>query len=278
MDALLSAKNVKKSYAGFCLDSVSLQVPKGSIVGLIGENGAGKTTLIKCILGLAKARGEISLLPETPEGRDLRQDLGVVLGAPGIPANLTVLQVEKIMAATYDRWSRSRFMDYCRQFSIREDSRISELSAGAKMKLGLAIALSHRAKLLILDEPAAGLDPVARDALNDILFDFTRDESCGVLISSHILSDLERVCDYIAFLHAGKLVFFEEKDRLLERFGIYRCSPEERSALPKGAVLGLRRTTYGDEVLIDKTIASEVETGRTTIEDIMVLMVKGGQK
>lgn len=278
MDALLRIENVKKSYAGFHLDSVSLQVPKGSIVGLIGENGAGKTTLIKCILGLAKAKGEISLLPETPVGRDLRQDLGVVLGEPGIPANLKVYQVEKIMAATYDQWSPSKFAEYCRQFSINRESKFAELSSGAKMKLGLAIALSHWAKLLILDEPAAGLDPVARDQLNDILFDFTREEDHGVLISSHILSDLERVCDYIAFLHGGALVFFEEKDRLLERFGIYRCSEEERKALPKEAVMGLRRSTYGEEVLIDKTLAPHVNTGRTTIEDIMVLMVKGGQK
>ena len=277
MQYLLRTENLTKQYGTFCMGPVRLEILKGCIVGLIGENGAGKSTFIKSILGLVHAAGQVSLLPDTPAGRDVRQDLGVVLGTPMIPNQLKVKKLEKIMAATYDRWDSALFQSYCQQFSIEKNSRFRTLSAGTKMKLGLAVALSHHPQFLILDEPAAGLDPVARDELNDILFEFTREEDHGVLISSHILSDLERVCDYIAFIHKGKLLFMEEKDRLLERYGICRCSEEERKQLPETAVVGLRHTTYGEEVLIDKTQASQIETGHTTIEDIMVLMVKGGQ-
>lgn len=278
MDALLKMQDVEKRFSRFRLGPVSLTVPKGSVVGLIGENGAGKTTLIKAALGLNRAEGQISVLPDTPAGRDVRQGLGVVLGSPGIPDGFTIGQVERIMAATFDRWDRELFWKYADRFCLPENTRFKNFSDGAKMKLGLAVALSHHPRLLILDEPGAGLDPVARDQLNDILFEFTRDEDHGVLISSHILSDLERVCDYIAFLHQGRMVFFDEKDRLLERYGILRCSEEERLALPKAAVLGMRHTAYGNEVLIDKRQVPDGETGCTTIEDIMVMMLKGERR
>lgn len=278
MDDLLMMKGVCKGYDEFWLGPVDLRVPKGSIVGLIGENGAGKTTLMKAALGLVQSLGEVALLPDTPAGRDPRQDLGVVLGTIGVPGSMRLWQVERIMAGTYDRWDREMFADWRGKFDLPENARFSALSSGGKMILGLGVALCHHPRLLILDEPAAGLDPVARDVLNDILFDFTREEDHGVLISSHLLSDLEKTCDYIAFLHKGSMKFFEEKDRLLERYGILRCSQEEREKLPKEAVKGLRRGAYGEEVLIDREQLPGAETGHATIEDIMVMMLREERK
>ena len=275
MDELLWAKDLSTHRGTFFLGPLNIQVPKGSIVGLVGENGAGKTTLIQSLLGLCWSRGETVILPDTPAGQDYRQDLGVVFGDPGLPANIYPYQIDEIMYAAYDNWDGEKFRHLLSKFNLPETGKYADLSQGGKKKLELAIALSHDPKLLILDEPGAGLDPVARDQLNDILFDFTRDEEHGVLVSSHILSDLERICDYIAFLHGGMLVFFEEKDRLLERYGIYRCSAQERMALPKAAVMGYRHGSYGDEVLINKAVRPDLETGITTVEDIMVLMVKG---
>lgn len=277
MDALLAIKELQTHRGEFFLGPVTMEIPRGTIVGLIGENGAGKSTLIKSALGLCWRRGEVRILPDNPPDRDWRQDVGVVMDNPGMPDYIYPYQVEEIMSQVYENWDKEYFLQLLNRLDLPDNRKFSDLSSGGKKKMELAIAMSHAPKLLILDEPAAGLDPVARDQLCDMLMDYTREEDRAVLISSHILSDLERICDYIAFLHNGELVFFEEKDRLLEKFGIYRCSKEERMALPRAAIRGFRSGPYGEEVLICKNQLPQLQTGITTIEDIMVLMVKGAK-
>lgn len=278
MDVLLRTEKLKKRLGGFTLGPVSLEVPKGSIVGLIGRNGAGKTTFIKSVLGLLHPQGTVELLPDTPPKWDVRQDLGIVLGKPQFPGSLYCAQISNLMEMVYDRWSRDQFYWYTFKYGIPQNTGYKSMSAGTQMMLNLIIALSHSPRLLILDEPAANLDPVARDNINDLLFEFTREEDHGILVSSHIISDLERVCDYIAFLHNGKLLFFQEKDRLLERYGLFHCTPEALAALPSEAVKGLRHSQYGEEVLIDRQVLPQLPTNLVSVEDIMVLMARGVER
>lgn len=278
MDALLRVEKLKKRLGGFKLGPLSLEVHRGSIVGLIGRNGAGKTTLLKSVLGLLHPEGTVELLPDTPPGRDVRQDLGIVLGKPQFPGSLRFEELSRLMGRIYDRWNYQQFYWYALKYGIPRNIDYKAMSAGTQMMLNLIMALSHGPRLLILDEPAANLDPVARDTINDLLFEFTREEDHGVLVSSHIISDLERVCDYIAFLHNGHLLLFQEKDRILEQYGLYSCTAEALKELPPGAVKGLRHSPFGEEVLIDRELLPQLRTAPASLEDIMVLMAKGAEK
>lgn len=278
MTNAIEVKNLTKRYDGFTLDSVNLTLPSGCIMGLVGENGAGKSTTIKLILGLIKEDGgELSVLGgDAKNDVKLREDIGVVLdSAMGIPAALRVKQMEKILRSIYKNWDSEMFRDYLKRFSIPITKRFSELSRGMKMKLEIAIALSHGAKLLILDEATSGLDPVVRDEILDIFMEFTRDESHSVLISSHIVSDLEKICDYIAFLHEGKLVLCEEKDALCERYGMIHCTPEAYLDIDEDAVLGKKQTPYGIEAIVERAlIPHDMETEKVNLEDIFVYMMR----
>ncbi len=278
MDILLQVTDLEKRLGHFRLGPVSLEVPRGAIVGLIGRNGAGKTTLLKSALGLLKPKGTVSLLPDTAPGRDVRQDLGIVLGDHMFPGNLRCAQISRLMGMIYDRWNEGHFYWLCRKYGISNSTDYKAMSDGTRRMLNLIIALSHSPRLLILDEPAANLDPVARDTICDLLFAFTREEDHGVLVSSHILSDLERVCDYIAFLHEGKLLFCQEKDLLLEQYAIHNCTAEDLKRLPLEAIKGHRHNQFGEEVLIDRQAAPHVVARPASIEDIMVLMVKGMER
>ena len=278
MDALLNIKDMTKRLGGFTLGPISMEVPAGAIVGLIGSNGAGKTPLLTSALGLLKPTGTVELLPDTPAKRDVRQDLGIVLGDHMFPGDLRCAQISRLMKMIYDHWDEGHFYWLCKTHGVSISTDYKDMSTGTRKMLNLIIALSHAPKLLILDEPAANLDPVARDAICDLLFEFTRDEGHGVLVSSHILSDLERVCDYIAFLHNGRLLFCQEKDLLLEQFGIYNCTEEDRKKLPPEAIRGLRHNQFGEEVLLDRKLLPHIPTRPASMEDIMVLMVKGMEK
>jgi len=272
----LELKNVSKSFSGFCLDNVSLTLPSGCIMGLIGENGAGKSTTIKLILDmLHKDSGTITILGRD-NGKDIsliKEDIGVVMDEVGIPECLTAKQVGKVMKHTFRNWSDAEYACLLQKLSLPENKPFKDFSRGMKMKLGIAIAMSHGAKLLLLDEPTSGLDPVVRDEVVDMFFEFTRDENHSILISSHIVSDLEKLCDYVAFLHKGKLLLCEEKDELLSEYGIIHCALEE---LPKMENVKYKKETpYGAEVIVPRKDAPEgFKITPISIEELFVFMVK----
>ena len=270
--------DLTKAYPGFTLGPLNLALPSGCILGLVGENGAGKSTTIKLILGLIhRDGGSITLL-----GKDNRQDLhlikediGVVLDEVGIPNCLTASQVGKVMAGTFSRWHQETYENLLDRLAIPRKKPFKEFSRGMKMKLGIAIALSHEAKLLILDEATSGLDPVVRDEILDIFSEFTREESHAVLMSSHIVSDLEKLCDYIAFLHKGQLLLMEEKDRLLEEYGLVHCTQEALSQLPEQAVKSKKTSAYGAEALVLREfVPLDWHISPVSIEELFLFMVK----
>lgn len=274
----LEIKNLNKEYPGFKLDNISFTLPGGCILGLIGENGAGKSTTIKLILNmLRKDGGLIKVLgrDSVADNRLTKEEVGVVLDEAGIPACLNARQVGNIMKHTFKNWDPRAYEEHIKRFALPLDKEYKDFSRGMKMKLSIAIAMSHNAKLLLLDEATSGLDPVVRDEVLDILNDFTRDESHSILMSSHIVSDLEKLCDYIAFLHKGRLMLFEEKDELLARYGILHCTEGQLSALSKDAVKHKKISAYGAEALVirDK-IPSAMSISPVSIEELFVYMVK----
>lgn len=274
----IEIKDLCKTYPGFSLDHVNLTLPCGCIMGLVGENGAGKSTTIRLILDMiARDSGTITLLGKDNQEniRLLKEDIGVVLDEVGIPACLNPKQVGKIMANTFRNWEQAVYDSLLEKLAVPPEKPFKDFSKGMKMKLGIAIALSHRPKLLILDEATSGLDPVVRDEVLDLFSEFTREESHAVLISSHIVSDLEKICDYIAFLHKGRLLLCEEKDALKEKYGILRCSREQLSALPPEAVIGRKETAYGVEAIAARdAVPAGLSLSPIDIEELFIFMVK----
>ena len=223
----IEIKNLTKSFPGFTLNNLNLTLPGGCILGLIGENGAGKSTTIKLILDIIhKDSGSITILgrDNTENIRLTKEEVGVVMDEIGLPECLTAKQIGNVMAHTFRSWDASAYQALVRRMDLPEKKPFKDFSRGMKMKLGIAIALSHHCKILLLDEATSGLDPVVRDDVVEMLSEFTRDEGHSILISSHIVSDLEKLCDYIAFLHKGKLLLWEEKDVLLAEYGVIHCT------------------------------------------------------
>jgi len=271
----LEIRGLTKRRGDFALQGLDLTLPAGCIMGLIGENGAGKSTTIRLILnGLRRDGGTIAVYGK--DNRALtaleREDIGVVLDEVGLPEYMNAQQIGCMMAGIFTRWQPEVYRDYLRRLALPEDKPFKDFSRGMRMRLGLAAALSHQPKLLLLDEATSGLDPVVRDDILTILSDFTRDEEHAVLISSHIVSDLEKICDYIAFLHRGRLLLCEEKDRLTEEYGILRGTTE---GIEPAAVCGQRATPYGTEYLLRRSaVPAGVPLGQVNIEDLFVFMAK----
>lgn len=275
----LELHDVQKTYPDFTLGPIDLTLPGGTVCGLIGENGAGKSTTLKLILGiLPPESGTIRVL-----GKDdleafpcTKEDIGVVLSGDGIPTCLTAPQVGQVMAGIYPNWDTDAYTELCRRFDLPENKRYGDYSTGMKMKQCLAVAFSHHPKLLLLDEATSGLDPVVRDELIDLLLDFVRDEDHAILISSHIVSDLEKLCDTIAFLHKGRLLLCEDKDTLREEYALWHGTAAQLEELDKNAIVSRRVTAYGAEALVKREL---VPAGSTltpvSIEELFVLMVKG---
>lgn len=278
----IEIKNLSKHYKDFSLDNVSFNLPSGCILGLIGENGAGKSTTIRMIMNAARRdSGEINVLGKnnlSPEFEAVKQEIGVVLDEANLPEMLTAKQVNNVMKYTFTNWDELLYFDYLKKFSLPEKKAFKDFSRGMKMKLAIAVALSHHPKLLVLDEATGGLDPIVRDEILDIFNDFTRrDEQHSILMSSHIVSDLEKLCDYIAFLHEGKLLFCEEKDRLLETYGVLHCSKEELSALPRSVIQGgTRSSNYGgvEALVLRKKVPANLKVDYANIEDIILFLAK----
>ena len=278
----IEIKGLEKRYEGFRLGSFDLTLPSGCIMGLVGENGAGKSTTIKLIMNaIGRDAGEISVLGVDNRSagfRDIKENIGVVLDEAYFPEVMSARNVGKVMALTYKNWDAAAFEGYLKKFSLAPDKIFKDYSRGMRMKLAIAAALSHGAKLLILDEATSGLDPMARDELLDIFNDFTRDENCSILLSSHIVSDLEKICDYIAFLHKGRLVLCEEKDRLLEEYALIRL-PERLKEPPEESIISRRASGYATEALVLRGgIPAAIPTEHTSLEDIILFLAKGDER
>ena len=274
----LEIKNVTKTYPGFTLDHLNLTLPSGCIMGLIGENGAGKSTTIKLILDMIhKDSGTITILgKDNGENIELtKEDIGVVMDEVGIPECLTVRQVGKVMKHTFRNWDENEYSRLIAKLSLPENKSFKDFSRGMKMKLGIAVAMSHNSKLLILDEATSGLDPVVRDEVVEMFSDFTRDETHSILISSHIVSDLEKLCDYVAFLHKGRLLLCEEKDRLLAEYGLIHCTAEELAQLPPETVRYKKENPYGIEAMVRRSaVPAGINVSPISIEELFIFMVK----
>lgn len=273
----IEVNQVRKNYADFSLKEVSLVIPQGTILGLVGENGAGKTTLIKAVMGAIPIDGgEISVMgisPQDAQFHAVKDQIGIVLDESFFPEVLNVDNINVVMRHTYQRWDESLFKKYVSQFDLPHKKAFMNFSRGMKMKLALAVALSHHANLLILDEATSGLDPLVRDEILDILSDFTRDEQNSILISSHILSDLEKICDYIAFIHHGEMIFVEEKDRLMEEYAMVRTSAESLAAMPQEAIVKTRQHEYYQEALVKRALVSaDLPLEHTTLEQIFLFL------
>ena len=272
---------LEKRYPGYDL-KLELTLPQGCILGLIGENGAGKSTTIKAILGMLRPNaGSITVLGHDNR-RDfapVREEIGVVLDEGGFPACLSARKLGRVMAGVYKGWDQSAYEGYLKTLAMPEDKAYKDLSRGMKMKLAIAVALSHRAKLLILDEPTSGLDPVVRDEVVELFSDFARREDHAVLISSHIVSDLDKLFDYVAFLHKGRLLLCEEKDALRQQYALLQLSKSDFAALDPASVIGRRATPYGVTAIVHrKAVPSGVSAEPVGIEDLFVLMVKEGEQ
>lgn len=284
MDAILQVDNLTKQYSDFKLDHVSFSIPKGTIMGLIGENGAGKSTTINAILDLIKKDdGTVTFWEqELSSSRSLKEDIGVVFDSINFYETLTPVKVGKISQAAYSQWDDHLYNGYLKRFQLPADKEIKTLSKGMKMKLGIAVALSHRPKLLILDEATSGLDPVMRDDILDVFLEFVQDENHSILMSSHITTDLEKVADYITFIHQGKVLFCKPKDELRYNYGIIRCGAAIFDKIDKSEILAYRKDDYQWNVLVaDKEKVrrkyKSAVVDDATIDDILLLYVKGEQ-
>ena len=275
--------HINKSFGDFAIRDLNLTVPSGTICGLVGENGAGKSTTIRLLMGaLLPDSGTASVLGvdvTSPEFREVKENVGVVLDEAYFPESLNAAQVGKIMAATYRQWDQKLYDGYLKRFDLPEKKQFKDFSRGMRMKLAIAVALSHQPKLLVLDEATAGLDPIVRDEVLDIFNEFTREEDHSILISSHILSDLEKLCDYIAFIHKGDLLFCEEKDQLLEQYGIFEDSRENLDCLQPEAIVAREESRYGGvRALVKRDLApTGFRLEKPTVEDVVLFLVKGAK-
>ena len=275
----IEMKHVTKTYPSFTLEDVTLTLPCGCILGLIGENGAGKSTTIGLLMhAIQKDAGEIHILGTNNEEDGFlhtKEDIGVVLDEACFPGALNVRKINRLMACAYKNWQEDLFFDYIRRFSLPETKAFKEYSKGMKMERSIAAALSHQPKLLIMDEPTSGLDPIVRNEIIDLFHDFTKDPSHSMLISSHILSDLEKISDYIAYLHHGKLLFCEEKDLLLEKYGILHVTKAMAKDVPEDAILFRKESLYATELFVRRTAVSDAfEVEPANIEQIMLYYAK----
>ena len=279
----IEIKGLTKQYQGFRLGSYDLTLPSGCILGLVGENGAGKSTTIRLIMdAITRDAGTISVLGvdnRSPEFAAVKEDIGVVLDEAYFPEVLSAANVGKIMACTYRRWDMEKYRGYLSRFDLDDRKLIRDYSRGMRMKLAIAVALSHDPKLLILDEATSGLDPMVRDEILDIFNEFTRDPGHSILLSSHIVSDLEKICDYIAFLHKGKLMLCEEKDQLLEEYALVHLSAERFADLPEDSIVGRKNGRFGVEALVLRSrVPQDLPVEHTNLEDIILFMAKGGEE
>lgn len=294
----ISVKNLTKQYDGFKLDNVSFQIPMGTIVGFVGENGAGKSTTIRAVLGLISIEeGEIEILGHKIDRSEQegawREQIGVVFDECNLPVSLKIKDIRHIMKNIYKTWDDDKFMGYLMRFEIPLNKKIKDLSKGMKMKLSIAVALSHDSRLLILDEATSGLDPVIRSEILDIFREFIEDEQHTVFLSSHITSDIEKIADCVMLIHKGKLLFTENKDELLYNYGVVKCSKEQAALIPQELIVGKEENAFETSVLIrdvgrlkqspiwktsEQENTNRFVVDRANIEDLLLYIVKSEEK
>ncbi len=283
-DNFLELTGVSKEFTGFKLNNISITLPKGYIMGLVGPNGAGKTTTIQLILNmLERNSGDILVF-----GKDnikyekaIKQNIGVVFDTVFYVNTWTIKNTEKAVSMFYDDWDHDVFQRMIERFQLPMNKKVRELSRGMQMKLMLACAFSHNAKLLILDEPTSGLDPVTRDEFLEILQEYIEDGERSVLFSTHITSDLERVADYITVLNHGELVYSGSMDALLEGYQMIKGNPVDLTPELEKDMIGMRKTDMGFEGLIDASVLPKYKNyiiEKATIDDIVINISKGGAR
>ena len=278
MTNAIELRDLRKKYETFTLDGVSLTLPMGCIMGFIGENGAGKSTTIKAMLGLIeKDSGDIRLLGRDPAAdRSVMEEVGLVLDSGFFPPEMDALHLGKALSKIYKRWDGAAYRTYLERFQIEPGKKIKAYSRGMVMKLSLAAALSHGAKLLLLDEATSGLDPIVRDDILDILYDYIQDEGHSVFLSSHITGDLEKIADYITFIHQGKIFLSGEKDALLETYGLFHGSREQLAELAPATVVGYRDSDFGVTALVKRyEMPGDLPVENATLDDLMLYSIKG---
>lgn len=277
---ILQIEHLTKHYIDFTLNDISFNLPKGSIMGLIGENGAGKTTTIKLILNLIKKdNGIIKIfgLDNIDDELKIKENIGVVLDESYFHDNLRPKDISIIMGNIYDKWDNKKFLSYIKKFNLPMDKIIKDYSKGMKMKLSIAAALSHDPQLLILDEPTGGLDPVVRSEVLDIFLDFIQDEEKSILFSTHVTSDLDKIADYITFIHDGKLVFTESNDEIINNYGIIKCGLSDFDKIDKIDIIGYRKNKFGYGILVNNKLNSKYKDftiDSANLEDIMLYYIR----
>ena len=277
MGNILEIKELCKAYDDFVLKNVSFALPKGYIMGFVGQNGSGKTTTIRSIMNMTKIdSGSISVfgLDSVRDSIAIKQRLGVVFDSMYLAEHLTAKQIERQIRPFYKNWDSKDFFDSLKRFSLPDNRVVGDFSKGMKMKLMVAIALAHKPELLILDEPTSGLDPVARDELLDILSEYIQDENRGILFSTHITADVERIADYVTILHNGRVWFTGDKDELAEGYAVVKGA---ESAIPEGLkekMIGFHNYRNGFEALIraeDRVcLPDKLECEKASIDEILV--------
>lgn len=282
---VIEINNISKSYTDFQLKDVSFNVKAGTIMGFVGENGAGKSTTISAILDLIQTdSGNIKLFNIPAHNFPIykKEDIGVVFDELQFPEILTAEQISKICIKIYKNWDNSIFASYCKRFSLPLGKPVKDFSRGMQMKLNIAVALSHNAKLLIMDEPTSGLDPIVRDDILDVFLDFVQNPNNSIFLSSHITSDLEKIADYITFIHQGKILMTESKDNLIYDYSIIRCGKDDFEQISKQEIISFKKETMQYSVLVKnkKKLQNKYPKlifDNPKIDEIMLLLVKGNR-
>lgn len=276
----IELENVSKQYDGFLLDKVNFKVEKGTVMGFVGQNGSGKTTTIKAILGINSINeGNIKIFGKDINDKELvKGDIGVIFDEIPFQQSLRVYQLQRMLKHFFINWDDEVFQKYLKKFNLPLKKKISELSKGMKMKLQIATCLSHNAKLLVMDEPTTGLDPVVRNEILNEFMDFMLDENHSILISSHITSDLEKIADSITFIHNGKILLSDDKNRILENFGIYRCPDINNIVIKEEDIVSIRKNEFNYEIMtrnINSSAYKNIEFDSASLDEIMLFHVKG---
>ncbi len=285
MENILELQQICKSFpkSDFILDKLSFSLPYGAILGFVGENGAGKTTTIGCILNtVRKDSGMVKLFGKEMRDidTDIREKIGVVYDGDNFPGFWTAKQLSQVMEGIYTQWDNALFQKYLEDFHLPVKQKIKNYSRGMTMKLAIAVALSHHPQLLILDEATSGLDPIMRDEMLDVFLEFVQEESHSILLSSHITSDLEKVADYITFIHNGKLIMTASKNDLVYNYAVMRCKESQFLALDPGDIIAYRKRDFQIDVLVNNGKEAQRKykgsvVDHVSVDEIMLLLVKG---